>query len=540
MLLKKAWGFRRILLILKACRDRGWLLHSGRRVIALPADEGLSIASVAVGSIYLVVQNVVSTVIGVLGYAFMARLVTQEEMGVVAGVTLLHSLVQVLVDFGLNTSIARFVSESIGRKTGYAKHVFSALIFRLLVSIAVFILILSSSTIVSQVFFGSPGYSSLLAIVAVDMTLVSIASLLNGILLGTGRLKTMAFFNTASVAARWASIVALLLQGYGLTGVFYGWITGSIVLLALLASSILRLTGFGKGSSGEHGVLWSMLRFSAPVYAASIVSFIYNWYDKALILAFLPLQQLGVYNVAYTAFSVYASIASAVGSSLLPYYGVLYGRGEHSAVSEGVRRVSRYTMLLLFPLALGLASTSRQVLIVFAGRQYEPGWLTLATLSVFGMVYGVYTAFSNLLLVYGRTKTILLVTLASTLLSIVFMPLVAVLNLVGLVIVKGVSILLSFLLSLFFIKRIVAIRIDATAAFKTILSSTLMAIVVLAAQQFLQGSLFLPLHVLTGVAAYALFVRGLKVLNSDDVEFIKGVFGEKVSRCLVRIMGMKS
>jgi hypothetical protein len=86
----------------------------------------------------------------------------------------------------------------------------------------------------------------------------------------------------------------------------------------------------------------------------------------------------------------------------------------------------------------------------------------------------------------------------------------------------------------------VAIRIDATAAFKTILSSTLMAIVVLAAQQFLQGSLFLPLHVLTGVAAYALFVRGLKVLNSDDVEFIKGVFGEKVSRCLVRIMGMKS
>ncbi|MEM4230251.1 MAG: hypothetical protein QXZ66_10925 [Thermoproteota archaeon] len=98
-------------------------------------------------------------------------------------------------------------------------------------------------------------------------------------------------------------------------------------------------------------------------------------------LAFLPLQQLGVYNVAYTAFSVFVSIASAIGSSLLPYYGVMYGRGKHSAISEGVRRVSKYTMLLLFPLALGLAST---------------------------------------------------------LLSIGFMPLVAVLNLVGLAAVKGV------------------------------------------------------------------------------------------------------
>lgn len=470
----------------------------------------------------------------------MARAITQEEMGVVAGVNLLHSLVQVMVDFGLNTSIAKFVSENIGRKADYAKHVFSALAFRLLASLAVFLLLLSSSKTVSQAFFGTPEYSSLLTIIAVDMTLVSIASLLNGVLLGSGRLKTMAFFNTTSVAVKWVLIVTLLLKGYGLTGVFYGWVAGSLVLLMLLVFSTLRLTGFRKSMSEEHGVLWGMLRFSTPVYAASMVSFLYTWYDKALILAFLPLQQLGVYNVAYTAFSVYVSIASAIGSSLLPFYGVMYGRGEHSAISDGVRRVSKYTMLLLFPLALGLASTSRMVLIVFAGRQYEPGWPTLATLSVFGLVYGLSTAFNNLLLIYGRTRTILLVTLASTLLSIGFMPLVTVLNLVGLAVVKGVSILLSFLLSLFFLKRIMTVSVDTPVALKVLLSSVLMAMVVLAAQQFLQGSLFLPLHVVIGVAAYVLLVRGLRVLNSDDVELIKGVFGERFSKYLVRFMGIKS
>ncbi|MBO3754635.1 MAG: oligosaccharide flippase family protein [Candidatus Brockarchaeota archaeon] len=505
----------------------------------MPDDEVLSVVSVAVGSIYLVLQNVFSTVIGILGYAFMARAITQEEMGVVAGFNLLHSLIQVLVDFGLNSSVAKFVSESIGRKADYAKHVFSTLVFRLLVSLTVFLIVLSSSKAVSQVFFGNPGYSSLLTIVAVDMTLASIASLLNSVLLGSGRLKTMAFFNTASVAARWVLIITLLLQGYGLTGVFYGWVAGSLVLLMLLVFSTLRTTGSRRGTAEGHATLWSMLRFSTPVYVASMVSFLYNWYDKALILAFLPLQQLGVYNVAYTAFSVFVSIASAIGSSLLPYYGVMYGRGEHSAISDGVRRVGKYTMLLLFPLALGLASTSRQVLIVFAGRQYEPGWLSLATLSVFGLVYGLSTAFSSLLLVYGKTRTILLVTLTSTLLSIVFMPLVAVLNLVGLAVVKGVSILLSFLLSLFFLKRIMTVRIDTMTTLKTLLSSVLMAIVVLAAQQFLQGSLFLPMHVLTGVAVYALLVRGLRVLNSDDVELIEGVFGERFSRYVVRIMGIK-
>jgi stage V sporulation protein B len=491
-----------------------------------------------VGSIYLILQNIASTVIGVLGYAFMARAITPKEMGVVAGVTLVHSLAQVLVDFGLNTSIAKFVSEDIGRKTDYSKHVFSAIVFRLLAASVVSLPVFFFSTTVSEAFFGTVEYSGLLNVVTVDIVLVSIASLLNGILLGSGRLKSMAVFNTASITTRWAFIAVFLLKGYGLTGVFYGWIAGSLVLLAMLVSSTLRLTGFRRGFAEEPGVLRGMLRFSLPLHVASIVSFLYTWYDKALILAFLPLQQLGVYNVAYTAFSVLASIASALGSSLLPYYGVMYGRGEHEAVSEGVRWASKYTMLIVFPLALGLASTSRHVLILFAGQQYEPGWPALATLSVFGLVYGFSPAFSNLLLIYGRTKTILVITLASTLLSIGFMPLVLVLNLAGLAVVRGMSILLSFLISLYFVSKIVRVRVDASVALKIFLSSMLMGVAVLVVQQFLQSSLFLPLHVLVGVATYVFLIRGMGILTGEDAKLIEEIFGERFSKYVVRIMGI--
>jgi O-antigen/teichoic acid export membrane protein len=66
-------------------------------------DSGLTVAKVALGSIYLAVQNILSMLIGVLGYAFLARIITQEEMGMVAGLTLLTTLVQLLSDFGLNS-----------------------------------------------------------------------------------------------------------------------------------------------------------------------------------------------------------------------------------------------------------------------------------------------------------------------------------------------------------------------------------------------------------------------------------------------------
>lgn len=56
-------------------------------------ETELSASKIVVGSIHLTLQNILSTLIGVLGYAYMARAVT-EGMGVIAGATLLHPLVQ--------------------------------------------------------------------------------------------------------------------------------------------------------------------------------------------------------------------------------------------------------------------------------------------------------------------------------------------------------------------------------------------------------------------------------------------------------------
>jgi len=68
-------------------------------VYADPTD--LTSAHIAKGSICLALQNTLSTLIAVSGFAFMARMITQEEMGVIAGLTLLTSLATLISDFGL-------------------------------------------------------------------------------------------------------------------------------------------------------------------------------------------------------------------------------------------------------------------------------------------------------------------------------------------------------------------------------------------------------------------------------------------------------
>jgi len=64
---------------------------------------------VAFGYVYLTIQNVLSTLIGVLGYSFLTRSISQVDVGVVAGLTLLASFFQLLSDYSLNSSLAKFV-----------------------------------------------------------------------------------------------------------------------------------------------------------------------------------------------------------------------------------------------------------------------------------------------------------------------------------------------------------------------------------------------------------------------------------------------
>jgi len=499
----------------------------------------LSITSVAVDSVYLILQNIFSTFIGVLGYAYMARAITQEEMGVIAGVTMLCSLIQTGVDLGMCSSIAKFISEDIGRGLEYSKRVVSALTLRLALVLIVALQIVIFSTHLSKALFETPAYSEVLTLASIDVVFLSISSLLNSVLWGLGRLKKMAIYGISSTTVRWISITLFLFSGYRLIGVMYGWLIGDSTLLTILAMSTLKHINFSKNIMNESiKLLPSMLRFSLPIYFGSMVSLLYTWYDKALILLFLPIQQLGMYNVAYKAFSVFVAIASSLGSSLLPYYGVMYGKNDHKAISEGVRRASRYTTLAIFPLASGLATVAKPVITLFAGVQYSEAWSVLAILSAFGLVYGILPSFSSLLLVYGKTKNILLLDAASVFVSLAFLPLLWQLNLIGLAVMRGLTLIVSFILSYYYTSKIVKMNIDRNVALKALISSIIMAAIVSMLQQTLQNNLLFPLYVITGAIIYLVLVRVLKCLGKEDAQLIKAIIGERAAKIAVKILNI--
>jgi O-antigen/teichoic acid export membrane protein len=279
-----------------------------------------------------------------------------------------------------------------------------------------------------------------------------------------------------------------------------------------------------------------MLKFAWPLYISSLVTFLYTWYDKAIVLASLPLSDLGIYNTAYTAFSLLATIAAALGSSLLPYYGMAYGKKDHNAISSAIRRSTKYTMLIVFPLALGLLAGSKQILVLFAGVQYEGGWIMLAILGAFGLVYGIMPALTNILLIYGKTKTMLLLSIMPVVLSLVMLPLVWVIGLNGLAIMRGTGFLLTLVLTKYLVSRLVRFSFSKSTFAKVIFASATMALALLLFQQFFVSKYAFIGALLAATVIYFAMVRVLKVLDDDDFCLLRSTIGKRLTNFVEKIL----
>ncbi len=507
----------------------------------MDAVKTMDASDVASGSMYLTVQNVFTNLIGIFGLTYLARAITQEQMGILTALTLVSSFIVMISDFGLATSLPKFISELKGRGEDSSAHILAAIVFKIPVTLLPCLVLLIFSAGTSSLLFGTTDKFDLVRLIALDSLIMAPTAALNGILLGAGRMKRMAVSSVLSVVVRWLVIVFLLMSGFGFYGTVIGWIVGDSILLLLLVTTSVKLLKRGETLFRRSvSLIPSILKFSWPLFVAALVTFLYAWYDRVIILAFLPLTDLGIYDVCYKAFTVLATLSTALGSALYPYYGMAYGKRNHQAIASGIRRATRYTAIIVFPLAFGLLSMANPVITIFAGQQYESGWGVLAILAVFGFVYGLLPAFTGLLVIYEKTKTVLLLSLVPVVASLGFLPLLWVIGLNGLAVMRGASLLVTLLLTIFFLSKIVKVEVDKQAVLKALVSSAIMAAVVFVAQQVRYSMTLFPFYVLMGAVTYFGCMRLLNAFDKQDTQLMERMVGKRLTAVFEKIFGLKN
>jgi O-antigen/teichoic acid export membrane protein len=469
--------------------------------------------------------------INIVSFAILARLISTKEMGIYAILLLISSTCQTFASLSMDQAVTKFVAENFSRgaKSAAAGAFYQALRTTLIIAVPVVGLIYYEAPSLAVHLLGDVSYAVLFQVLAVDV-LFSAGALP---VIMSGLLGLQMFREFAAVdlifggLLRQTMIISLIVLLRSFVGLIIAWVFSD-------AATVLVLLVFAIGTLGVPRFdfpLIKLLRFSFPLTLVNVAGYAQTWFDRALLVAFVPLATLGIYNAALTAFGVLTGVASAMASMLYSAYSSIKGETESkSRMRDAVRLATRYSSFTLIPLAFGLLAVAKPALTLLVGESYAAGSLPLVIFSAAFAVTAFTAVLGPVLLVLEETKVAAAITAVSVAMSLVVaFVLLPEWGMEGASVARAFAIILVAALTILVVSRKMALQVDILAVTKNLFASAIMAVVLAAFQVVVYSKFLLPVYVLIGAVVYLILLRLLRAVDPADLSLLRGFLGPRLS-----------
>jgi O-antigen/teichoic acid export membrane protein len=196
--------------------------------------------------------------------------------------------------------------------------------------------------------------------------------------------------------------IALVLGGYGLTGLATGMVASEAVMSVASWVVSRRRRLIPSKLSFDTAVLWRLLGVGVPLSLMSVGDQL-TFFSQDLIAGWLmgASGAAVIYAMRMPAFTA-ASLVSRVLESAVPGLNDLYGRRDLHALRSAYYRLTGYTLGAAVWLAAGVCAFNRPLVEAWLGADlYETGGIT-AAIAFFWLIAMLNTVFTHFLAVEGR------------------------------------------------------------------------------------------------------------------------------------------
>jgi PST family polysaccharide transporter len=316
-----------------------------------------------------------------------ARMLTPNDYGLVSMATVYLGVLTLLSEFGLGSAIVMLrdlTEEHIAQLNG--------------LSVCLGLAGFAISCVVAVPlghFFGSPGLPQVIVVMSVGFIIASFQSIPSSLLQKELRFKLLSVIEGIKSIVLSGAMVILALEG------FRYW---TLVLGALIGSGLGTLLTL---ANRRHRMQWPNLRFLSHAIRFSRQVFVtrltWYWYSNAdFIVAGRTLGQtgLGNYTVAWNlANAPIEKITTLVGGVTPAYYSAV--QQHHAALRRYLLRPIEVIALITFPLTVGLAFVSRDLVISALGQKWYEVIAPLRLLALYACVRSIMPFVAQVLMVTG-------------------------------------------------------------------------------------------------------------------------------------------
>lgn len=324
----------------------------------------------------------------------LARLLTPEDYGLLAYITILVAVSTSLVDSGFSNALIR---KKDAREIDYSTVFITNLVLSLFIVVVLFV----SAPAISR-FFNAPLLVPLVRVMSVVVVINAFALVQRTALVKKVDFKTQTKASVISSLSSGAVGIGMAFAGFGVWSLVGQQITRQLLLtlcLYLFSRWMPRMRFSWVSFKQMYNFGWKLL-------VSGLINTVWNEIYQLVIGKFYNASTLGLYTRAQQFASICSSNLNSVVQKVS--YPVLSSiQDDKERLKQGYRNIIKVTMLVTFVLMLGMAAVAKPMIVMLIGEKWLPAVPMLQILCFNMMLYPLHSINLNMLQVQGRSDLFL-------------------------------------------------------------------------------------------------------------------------------------
>jgi PST family polysaccharide transporter len=335
--------------------------------------------------------------------AVLAKLLTPEDFGLIAMVTVLSGLAMLISDTGFSAAI-------IQNQRMTQEHYSTVFWVNAGMGTAVALAFYFAAPLVAD-FYQAPRLVAITQVLASTFFLAATITVPQALLRKAMRFKALSIIDTLSYLLAGVIVIVLALQGVGV------W----VLVIQVILQQIFKCLAIWLACRWHPQFLFStvafreVFSFSSNILGLKFLYYLSNNMDYLLIGRFLGAEALGYYTLAYRImFIPIRSICHEINKVLFPAFSQI--QQDKQRVIRAFLRTIKSVALIVMPMLLGIWCIAPEFVAVAFGEQWLPAVPILQILCIAGIFQAIPSASGMIFQSQGRPGLELLLNIVRVLL----------------------------------------------------------------------------------------------------------------------------
>jgi O-antigen/teichoic acid export membrane protein len=355
-----------------------------------PPDFLEHVHSISRQSSVFLIGTLFTVAAGYLFKIYLARTLGAEALGIYTLGMTAGGLVSIVGAAGMPQTASRFVAiyASEGQTRKLSRFLwFGALTLLVTNSLVAGLMVVGRRWIADRLYH-TPVLARYMHFFAAIMVLGALTTFLGQALAGYKDVaRRTVITNFIGTPATMVVSVALLTMGLGLWGYLAAQIVSALLVLGLLARAVWQLTprtaSQPLSTQNTRVPLFEkeVMSFAFVLFGMQALEFTSGQSDRIMLGIYLNAREVGIYSVAATMVGFVGLFLQSINQIFAPTIAELFAKGEHDLLLRLYQTLTKWSLGLTIPLALGIMIFANPLMAVF-GPDFKEGWPVLAIATV--------------------------------------------------------------------------------------------------------------------------------------------------------------